>query len=335
MDLGVMSLASSILILIWYCTDLNTVERFCLRSFIFHRDLDFQRSCIFLHTFVAQNCFLLHDSCSFMSDGRIFLQERREAAELLWPYLEGHTTAEGQLLTPVTHSPLSIPEWKENLHLTVWDCLGQIWYFSQTLTITHPTSTETCQGDATLAKGGDPSIHLEIPTQRFWAPVLQSLQVFTSSTESELCRKLWDTSTWRRWCILKLRCWNHLLAMSAPFTPLSHLLDMGILWVLLSIPSSHKVKLWFLLFFETSQLSYWAVGTQPPSSFLLPSSIPLPSICSVFQHASIVCLLIAAYMFKLLFPSRCITWRYWIPTLPFPPLSQNSDSGLTKAPVLL
>lgn len=143
-------------------------------------------------------------------------------------------------------------------------------------------------------------------------------------------RKLRGASAWRRWC-----CWNHLLATSPPFTPLSHLLDTGVLRALLSIPSSHKVQLCFLLFFETFQLSYWAVGTQPTFSFLLLSSIPLPSTCSGFQYAFIVSLLIAAYMFKLLFPSRCITWRYWIPTLPFPPLFQSSDSGLTKAPVLL
>lgn len=214
------------------------------------------------------------------------------------------------------------------LHLIVWDCLGQVWYFSQTLTIACPISIGICQGEAALAQG-DPTIYLEIPIRRFLVPVLLSLQLFTSSTESEPCRNLRSTVTQRRWCIWK----PEVISMSPPFTPLSHLLDMGVLRVLLSIPSSHKVQLGFLLFFETSQLSYWAVSTQPPFSFLLLSCIPLPSTCSGFQHAFIVCLLIAAYMFKLLFPSRCITRRHWIP--PFPPLSQSSDSGLTKAPVLL
>lgn len=97
------------------CTGLNAVERFCLRRFIICKNLDFQRPCIFLYIFVGQNCSFLHDSCSSMSDGRTFLQESREAAELWCPYLEGHTTTQqGKLLTPVTHPPLSIPKCKKN-----------------------------------------------------------------------------------------------------------------------------------------------------------------------------------------------------------------------------
>lgn len=120
MDLGVVSLASNFLILIQDCTDLNTLERFCLGSFIFHKGLDFKRSCIFQYVLCLRiDLYCMTEAVPWVTEG-LFLQERGEAAELWCPLL-GHTTAwKGQLLTPVTHSPLSIPKWKEN-----WSCILQ------------------------------------------------------------------------------------------------------------------------------------------------------------------------------------------------------------------
>lgn len=67
---------------------------------------------MFLYIFVSQTCSFLHDNCTSVCIGRIFLQESVEVAELLCPYLAGHRTAvKGQFFNSLTHLPLYIPKW--------------------------------------------------------------------------------------------------------------------------------------------------------------------------------------------------------------------------------
>lgn len=94
------------------CADLNTQQRDSVPEALFSIEiLIFRAYTRFIH-FCGSNLFFSTCQLHSVSEGRIFLQERREDAESQCPYLAGHITAvKGQLPTSLTHLPLSIPYW--------------------------------------------------------------------------------------------------------------------------------------------------------------------------------------------------------------------------------
>ena len=193
----------------------HTAETFCPRSFVFHRGLDFQSSHLFFKHFCGSDLLFSAWQLHFSEWWRDFpLGEERGCRLTVTLPCRAHNCSEGT--TAYIFNRFASFHFIVELDL-VLDSLDL------------PGAGLIFQPDFDHCL---PQLYWDIPGQAYLHVALR-----------------W-ASTRSRWFIWSLGCWNHCLATLPSLTPVRHLLDIGILRVLFSTPSFHKVQLCPSLFFK-------------------------------------------------------------------------------------